>query len=219
LIHRGHAEGRAIACARLGSAAVDPWTAVPADAAPHPPGVAERSGQRTASPWLAIAAGVTLLGAGYAAMRTGLATTAIGGYAQGDEPRPWPAGLTTVCTLLVGAGLAWAARVRRVAVVGTAAAAALLVALTIDENLAVISVALAVAGVSVGAAAVALPHARTVHRRRRRAALIAIVLAVATSLGTGDVLAVLALPIVLPLGAASAAILLPDGCRVGRRQP
>jgi hypothetical protein len=193
---------------------------MPAEAAPHPPGIDERWGQMTASPLLAIAVGVILLGGGYAAMRTGLATTAIGGYAQGDEPRPWPEGLTTVCILVVGAGLAWAARIRRVAVVGTAAATAVLAALTIEENLAIGSVALAVAGVSVGAAAVTFRwHARTAHGRRRPAALLAVMLAVATSLATGDLLAVLALPIVLPLGAASAAVLLSDGYRRSTRQP
>jgi hypothetical protein len=182
-----------------------------ADAEPRPPGVDARWSTAAASPWFAVTVGVILLAGAYAALRTGLATTAIGGFAQGDEPRPWPPGLAAVGILLTGAGLARVAQMRRVALAGALAAAVLLVALTTARNVAIMWTAVAVTGVSVGTAAVTLRwHARSAHWRRRRAALVAIVLGVATGLATGSILAVLALAIVLPLGAVSAAGLVPN---------
>ncbi len=187
---------------------------MPADADPRPPGVGARWSRARASAWFAVATGMVLFVAAYVAVRTGLATTSIGGFAEGDEPNPRPAGLTTGAILLGGAGLAWAATMRRVAVAGAVAAAVLLGTLAAPRSAVVTWTAVAVAGIGAGAAAVAFRwHARSVHWRRRRAALVAIVLAVGAALATGNILAVLALVVVLPLAAASAALLLEDDDR------
>lgn len=180
-----------------------------ADADPPPAGRRERWSGIRRSPWFAVAVGVVLLGAAYAALRTGLASTAMGGFAPGAAPDPRPHGFVTVVLLLIGAGLSWGATMRRVAAAGLAAAAALSAAIATRDLVVVAWVAAGIAGVGVGAAAVAFRwHARSVHWRRRRAALVAIALGVATCLATGDILAVLALVVVLPVAAMAAAVLL-----------